>query len=153
MDSDTLTAFVYSTIQMLGVVLRGAPLPTLRRRPRVCRRTARGRCGLLFLYHNEAAEVKMVLRKCLRDPIPEIEVAAQRLNVAVSAHLRSEYGIAEDLFRQSDDKNLKYWLNSVWAEETTYNKCRHSAPSEAGAVQPGWVRRLWSNRRQKADLS
>src|ERR1035437_1746182 len=32
-----------------------APLPTLRRHPRGCQRTARGRCGLLLLHRSELA--------------------------------------------------------------------------------------------------
>ena len=31
---------------------------------------------------------QMSLRKSLRDPVPEIEIAARRLNDAVNAHLR-----------------------------------------------------------------
>ena len=32
----------------------------------------------------------MNLRCCLREPVPEIEIAAQRLDDAVSAHVRGE---------------------------------------------------------------
>lgn len=66
----------------------------------------------------------MDYRKCLREPIPEIEVAAHLLKEAVSAHLRGERDVAEDLFRQADDKVIWNWLDSVWGKETAYNRPR-----------------------------
>lgn len=51
------------------------------------------------------------LRRCLCEPIPEIEIAAQRLNDAVSAHLRGERDVAEELLRLADDKIVWGWLN------------------------------------------
>jgi hypothetical protein len=49
----------------------------------------------------------MRLRKCLREPIPEIEIAARRLNDAVTAHLRGERDVAAELFRQANDKAIR----------------------------------------------
>jgi 5-methylcytosine-specific restriction endonuclease McrA len=64
------------------------------------------------------------LRQCLREAIPEIEIAAHNLNDAVSAHLRGERDLAEELFRQADDKVVWDWLDSVWGKETVYNRPR-----------------------------
>ncbi len=64
----------------------------------------------------------MSLRYCLREPIPEIECAAQCLQRALHAHLVGERELAEGLFRQADDKVVREWLESVWAKATIYNK-------------------------------
>lgn len=66
----------------------------------------------------------MSLRHCLREPIPEIEIAAHRLRDAVSAHLKGERDVAEELFRQADDKVIWDWLDSVWGKETIHNRRR-----------------------------
>ena len=68
----------------------------------------------------------MNLRQCLREPIPEIEIAARRLEEAVSAHLRGERDVAEQLLRQADDKVVWDWLDSVWGKETAYNRPRRT---------------------------
>ncbi len=64
------------------------------------------------------------LRQCLREAIPEIEIAAHRLNDAVSAHLRGKRDVAEELFRQADDKVVWDWLDSLWGKGTVYNRPR-----------------------------
>ncbi len=64
----------------------------------------------------------MVLRQCQRDAIPEIEIAAQRLKDAVSAHLRGERDVAEQLLRQADDKVVRDWQDSLWGKKTVYNQ-------------------------------
>ena len=66
----------------------------------------------------------MSLRKCLREPIPEIEIAARRLNDAVNAHLRGERDVVEELLRQANDKVVWDWLDSVWGKKTIYNQAR-----------------------------
>ena len=66
----------------------------------------------------------MGLRYCLREPIPEIEIAARRLEEAVGAHLRGERDAAEELFHQADDKIVWDWLDSVWGKATVYNQPR-----------------------------
>ncbi len=65
-----------------------------------------------------------MLRQYLREPIPEIEIAAQQLNDAVSAHLRGEYSLAEELFRQTNNQVLWDWLDSVWGKDSIYNRPR-----------------------------
>lgn len=66
----------------------------------------------------------MSLRYCLREPIPEIEFAARYLDEAVSAHLRGERDVAEQLFHQADNKVVWEWLDAVWGKETVYNRPR-----------------------------
>lgn len=67
---------------------------------------------------------QMSLRNSLRDPIPEIEIAARRLNDAVNAHLRGERDVVEELLRQANDKVVWDWLDSVWGKKTIYNQPR-----------------------------
>jgi hypothetical protein len=62
----------------------------------------------------------MSLRHCLREPIVEIEVAAQRVRDAVSAHLRGERDVAENLLHLANDKVVREWLDSVWGKKTIY---------------------------------
>ena len=64
------------------------------------------------------------LRRCLREPIPEIGIAAQRLDAAVSAHLRGDHAAVEALLRLANDKAVWDWLDSVWGKETIYNRPR-----------------------------
>jgi hypothetical protein len=64
----------------------------------------------------------MSLRRCLREPIPEIEIAANRLADAASAHMRGERDVAEALLVQADDKIVRDWLYSVWGRARVYNR-------------------------------
>ncbi len=66
----------------------------------------------------------MSLRQCLRERIPEIEIAAERLRDAVSAHLRGEPDVAEALFRLADNKDVRDWTESVWGRGSSYNRPR-----------------------------
>jgi len=70
----------------------------------------------------------MPLRRCLREPIPDIEMAARRLDEAVSAHVNGEYEVAEALLRQADEPALRDWLESVWGKVTAYNRPRRVLP-------------------------
>ena len=54
------------------------------------------------------------LRYCFRDPIPEIFEAANLLNYAAQAHLRSESGRADALLRAADMPVIGEWLDSIW---------------------------------------
>ncbi len=64
-------------------------------------------------------------RTCLREPIPEIEAAARQLENAVAAHCRGERSVTEALFRETDNRILWDWLDSVWGKQTLYNRpCR-----------------------------
>lgn len=67
-------------------------------------------------------------RQCLREPIPEIEIAARRLNEAVSAHLRGERELAERLLREADDKIIWHWLDEAWGKTSIYNQKRRTLP-------------------------
>ena len=65
-----------------------------------------------------------MLRQYLREPIPEIEIAAQKIDEAVSAHLRGERSLAEELFQETNTRILWDWLDSVWGRDSVYNRPR-----------------------------
>lgn len=65
-----------------------------------------------------------MLRKCLRDPIPEIWDTAKYLDAAVSAHIEEKYDLAEELIRISDKPELREWTESLWGVNSPYVKKR-----------------------------
>jgi 5-methylcytosine-specific restriction endonuclease McrA len=64
----------------------------------------------------------MNLRHCLREPIPEIEIAAAHLIQAVAAHRHGDRQTADELFRRANDRAIWNWVDSVWGKQTIYNK-------------------------------
>lgn len=58
----------------------------------------------------------MVLRTCLRDPIPEIFRAAELLAAAVAAHGAGRDDEAEGLIKLADDPRLAAWTESLWGK-------------------------------------
>ena len=71
------------------------------------------------------------MRLCIREPIPEIEIAAELLNAAVVAHHESRFAEASELFRAADMKVVWDWLNSIWGRNsphTQYRKVANAAP-------------------------
>ncbi len=64
----------------------------------------------------------MSFRRCLREPIAEVEVAADRLKNAVSAHLQGKRDDAEELLHLANDSVVWDWLDSVWGKQTVYNR-------------------------------
>lgn len=54
------------------------------------------------------------MRRCIKDPIPEIFAAWDAMKKAADAHLRGDFAQAEILFRQADSPKVWEWLNSAW---------------------------------------
>ena len=69
------------------------------------------------------------LRRCLREPIPEIADAARFLDAATSAHLRGLAKLAEELIRLADIPAIRDWTESIWAHDSAF--VRFKAPSLA----------------------
>ncbi len=55
-----------------------------------------------------------MLRRCLRDPIPEIARAAHCLDEAVTAHLNGATQRAAELIRLADMPQIRQWTESLW---------------------------------------
>jgi len=62
------------------------------------------------------------LKKCIRDPIPEIALAARYLNCAVTAHLKGNNYDAEMLLKKSDMPIIREWTESIWGARSPYIK-------------------------------
>jgi len=60
------------------------------------------------------------LRTCLRDPIPEILDAARLLDEAVTAHLRGDRTLADQLIRTADIAEIRDWTESLWGANSPY---------------------------------
>ena len=59
-------------------------------------------------------------RLCLREPIPEIAIAARYLDEAVSAHLAEQHDVAESLIRLADMRVIREWTESLWGTASPY---------------------------------
>lgn len=70
----------------------------------------------------------MELRRCLCDPIPEIEIAAHRLNEAVSAHSRGEHELASQLIRDADNPAISRWLADIFRPGSIITRKRRTLP-------------------------
>lgn len=55
-----------------------------------------------------------MLRRCLRDPIPEIAEAARHLDNAVTAHIAGDSQRAAELIRLADMPAIREWTESLW---------------------------------------
>lgn len=62
---------------------------------------------------------------CLRTPIPEIAIAAQYLDAAVSAHLVGQPEQAAELIRRADMPEIRAWTESLWHCKPPYVVRRH----------------------------
>jgi len=55
-----------------------------------------------------------VLRRCIREPIDSIQVAARMLDAAVTAHLNGDAGEASRLLIASNLTEVRDWTESLW---------------------------------------
>jgi len=68
-------------------------------------------------------------RLCLRTPIPEIAVAAQLLDDAVSAHLLNHPEKAQELILMADMPEIRQWVESIWGKASPYLQWRLVTPA------------------------
>jgi 5-methylcytosine-specific restriction endonuclease McrA len=74
------------------------------------------------------------LRRCLRDPIPEIFEAAFYLDEAVVAHLTGQKDLVNELLHRTNCQVIRDWTESLWGKNSPYVKYR--AVTEVPAVIP-----------------
>jgi len=60
------------------------------------------------------------LRVCLREPIPAIEAAAARLELAAIAHLSGQRSRAGQLIDEANDPAVRDWTESLWGKGSQY---------------------------------
>lgn len=58
------------------------------------------------------------MRRCIKQPIPEIFAAWDAMKEAAEEHVRGDFVRAEALFRQADSPKVWEWLNSAWVGVT-----------------------------------
>ena len=56
----------------------------------------------------------------MKEPIPEIFFAAEKLNEAVIAHLSHDYSNAERLFLETNLNEIREWTESIWDSAGIY---------------------------------
>lgn len=61
-----------------------------------------------------------MLKKCLREPIPEIYDAARYLDAATSAHLDGNFTLVEELIELTNNKVLREYTESLWGANSPY---------------------------------
>lgn len=64
-------------------------------------------------------------RACLREPIPEIFLAADLLDRAVEAHLAGERATAAELIVRADLSRVRNWLESLWGKASANPEAVH----------------------------
>ncbi len=57
----------------------------------------------------------MILRRCLKEPVPEIFKAWDDMSAAVDAHLCGDGETAARLFNNADGLRIWHWLNPAWS--------------------------------------
>ncbi len=70
------------------------------------------------------ASIGQNLRRCLREPIPEIFEAARLLDAAVGSHLAGEKETASHLLSQANMPGIRSWTESVWGAKSVYVQVR-----------------------------
>ncbi|UZP68400.1 HNH endonuclease [Desulfovibrio mangrovi] len=60
------------------------------------------------------------LKRCFREPIPAVELAASLLNQAATAMLKGDHDTAQSLIRQADLPEVYAWLDSIWGARSPY---------------------------------
>jgi hypothetical protein len=68
-----------------------------------------------------------MLRKCFREPIPEIFESAQLLEQALRAHIENDYEQAKKLFIEADNQLIKIWVESVIGKNSPYIQYRKTS--------------------------
>ncbi|TIC82391.1 HNH endonuclease [Crenobacter intestini] len=64
------------------------------------------------------------LKRCFREPIPEIHEAARYLDAAISAHLAGRHALTRELLAAADDPAVWAWTDSVWGAQSPYVQIR-----------------------------
>ena len=60
------------------------------------------------------------MKRCFREPIPELYDAARYLDAAVSAHMGGHFGLAKQLIALADMPAIREWTESIWGAGSPY---------------------------------
>jgi hypothetical protein len=75
---------------------------------------------VMLLYTSSRPKMPRTLRRCLRDPIPDIWQAASLLDQAATAHLSGEFLKATHLITSANINAIKEWTESLWGKNSPY---------------------------------
>lgn len=94
----------------------------------------------------------LVSRNCLRDAIPEIKLAADLLDEAVSAHLSGQSAQAELLIIRANMPAIREWTESLWGKNSPYVRPRlsHGAKPPIVELRPREEQRMPNPEEQRA---
>jgi 5-methylcytosine-specific restriction endonuclease McrA len=62
------------------------------------------------------------VKRCLKEPISEISLAADLLSQAVRAHFDGDSILAEHLFQKADIPAIRDWTESIWGPMGVYSQ-------------------------------
>ncbi len=97
-------------------------------------------------------KTRLTARLCFREPIDEIDQAAQLLNDAVSAHLEGKFALAANLIRRADIPAIRDWTESLWGREHPYQMYRAVLSAPPGLCKEMRVKVRMPTAAEKADL-
>lgn len=64
----------------------------------------------------------MNVQRCLKEPIPEISLAADLLSQSVRAHFDGDSILAEHLLKKADIPAIRMWTESIWGQAGVYSQ-------------------------------
>lgn len=64
--------------------------------------------------------LRVALRTCLREPVPEIAEAARLLDAAVTAHVNGDAELAKRRLREANIPAVRAWTESLWGKRSPY---------------------------------
>ena len=88
----------------------------------------------------------MIMRRCFRDPIPELFTAANNLDAAVSAHIEGRTEEAHDYFHLANNLEVRAWLESIWGKGSPYVTVSKLPPPPASVRVPARIPTLLQKR-------
>ena len=60
------------------------------------------------------------LKRCFRDPIPEIYEASEYLKLALESHIVGDFKRAEELIKKANYPVIRQWTESIWGAKSPY---------------------------------
>lgn len=89
------------------------------------------------------------MRRCFREPIPEITQAADYLNAAVDAHNLGEDVTAAKCIKMADIEIIREWTESIWGKGSPYVQYQPVAEGISAIFDAGRVKVRMPNTNEK----
>ena len=69
---------------------------------------------------NKPSRIMAPMKRCFREPIPEIYDSARYLDAGVSAHMDGQFELASELFQLANNPKVWDWTDSIWGKASPY---------------------------------